>query len=206
MQEVEAKLFIKVNYNVEPNTLSKLDHFHKLLLNFNKKYNLISKKTEDEIWNRHFLDSVQLIDLIDTNLRPVIADFGTGAGFPGLIIKILDNNNKFHVKLYEKSPIKRRFLSIVKEKLKLKIDIEGNVYQNDKYIEADYVMCRAFKKLNEIIKISREKVKKPHKLIILKGKNAQNEINDVSLDKKYSYILIDSVTSKDSKILVVSAK
>tara|TARA_B100001057_G_C22456004_1_gene796936 strand:- start:114 stop:734 length:621 start_codon:yes stop_codon:yes gene_type:complete len=206
MQEIEAKLFIKENYNVNSKTFSKLDCFHKLLLNFNKKYNLISKKTEVEIWNRHFLDSVQLIDLIDINLRPVIADFGTGAGFPGLVIKILDNNNKFHVKLFEKSPIKRRFLSIVKEELKLKIDIEGNVYRNDKYIQADYVICRAFKKLDEIIKISRENVKKPHKLIVLKGKNAQNEINDVSLDKKYSYILIDSVTSKDSKILVVSAK
>ena len=185
MQEIEAKLFIKENYNVEPKTLSKLDHFHKLLLNFNKKYNLISKKTEDEIWNRHFLDSVQLIDLIDTNLRPVIADFGTGAGFPGLIIKILDNNNKFHVKLYEKSPIKRRFLSIVKEKLKLKIDIEGDEYeiisQISSHLEYINTLIIEFHDIN-------------------KEQNMSRIINFINSDKKIKQYLFNEETKDDFEI------
>ena len=71
---------------------------------------------------------------------------------------------------------------------------------------ADVIVCRAFKKLGEILKISREKVKKPHKLIILKGKNAQTEINNVSLGKNYSYKLVNSITDLDSKIIIVNAK
>ena len=54
--------------------------------------------------------------------------------------------------------------------------------------------------------ISREMVKKPHKLIVLKGKNAQSEINNVSLASNYSYKLEKSITDNDSKIIIVEAK
>ena len=60
--------------------------------------------------------------------------------------------------------------------------------------------------MREIIHISREMVKKPHKIIILKGKNAQSEINNVSLDHNYSYKLERSITDQDSKIILVDVK
>ena len=60
--------------------------------------------------------------------------------------------------------------------------------------------------MNEIISISREIIKKPHKLIILKGKNAQNEINKVSLGLNYSYKMESSITDYDSKIIIVKAE
>ena len=109
------------------------------------------------------------------------------------------------MKLYEKSPIKRKFLNIIKEKLKINVDIKENVYQ-EKIINADIIVARAFKKLKEIIRISRETVKKPHKIIILKGKNAQEEINNISLEQNYSYKLVKSITNIDSKIIIVNAK
>ena len=63
-----------------------------------------------------------------------------------------------------------------------------------------------YNSLEEILKISRETVKKPHKLIILKGKNAQSEINNVSLGSNYSYKLEKSITDHDSKIIIVDVK
>ena len=60
--------------------------------------------------------------------------------------------------------------------------------------------------LEEILKISRETVKKPHKFIVLKGKNAQSEINNVSLGPNYSYKLEKSITDYDSKIIIVDVK
>ena len=115
-----------------------------------------------------------------------IADFGSGAGLPGIIISIFDENYKFHVKLYEKSVIKKQFLTDCRKRLDIKFDLCNNVYEDD--VVADIVICRAFKKLGEIIDISREKIKKDHKIIIiLKGKNAQKEINNVSLTSNYSY-------------------
>ena len=78
------------------------------------------------------------------------------------------------MKLYEKSPVKRGFFEGLSDKLSLKVEIRGNVY--DEYIDTEYIVCRAFKKLETVIQVSREIAKKPHKLIILKGQNAQEDL------------------------------
>ncbi len=186
-------------------SIDKLKIFHDYLLDYNQKFNLISKSTEKKVWSRHFLDSAQILKFLDTKKPNNIADFGTGAGFPGLILAIQSENPKFHVKLYEKSRVKREFLHRIVEKMGLNnIEVKGNVYDSD--INSNTIVCRAFKKLKEIINISREIIKKPHKIIILKGKNAQSEINNVSLGDNYSYKLERSITDQDSKIILVEAK
>ena len=108
------------------------------------------------------------------------------------------------MKLYEKSPIKCDFLMKMKDKLDINFQLEENVYS--KKITTDLIVARAFKKLSEIIKISREMVIGPHKIILLKGKNAQTEINKVGLEPNYRYKLFKSITDRDSKILSIDAK
>ena len=108
------------------------------------------------------------------------------------------------MKLYEKSPIKRKFLQNIIYNLKIQADIVDNVYSEK--IDADIIVSRAFKKIDRIIDISREIQQKPHKIIILKGKNAQDEINKVSLGSNYSYKLEKSITDNDSKIIVIDVK
>ena len=148
---------------------------------------------------------LKVFKFLDRKKANNIADFGSGAGFPGLILAIQSRNNTFHVKLYEKSAIKRDFLNEIKEKLELKnVEVKGDIYENE--ITSNTIICRAFKKLKEIINISREMIKKPHKLIILKGKNAQSEINNVSLGSNYSYKIEKSITDHDSKIIIVDVK
>ena len=203
MQEDEVIKILGNDLNFDQIALKKLKNFSNLLLSANQRYNFISKSTENEIWHRHILDSAQLIKYIPKNTVN-IADFGSGAGFPGLILSIYDTKNKFHVKLYEKSPVKRTFLKKICKELNLNAEIEGNVY--DSPIIVDLIVMRAFKKLTEIIKISRENCIEPHSLLILKGKNAKKEINEVSLGKKYSYKLLESITSNDSKIIQINAK
>jgi len=203
MKEAEVIKYLKKKLKFDDVSIKKPYTFTNLLLNANKKYNLIGKSTENFIWTRHILDSAQLINYLDDNTKK-IADFGTGAGFPGIILSIFNTKNKFHVKLYEKSPIKRSFLKDVKRQIDLKYEIGENVY--DKYIDADVIVARAFKKLSEIINISREITNKKHKILILKGKNAQKEINKVSLPKNYSYKLYNSITDVDSKIILLEKK
>ena len=200
-QEVKKTL---ANFGFSSDDIAKLTLFSDYLLKFNKNYNLISKSTENSIWTRHILDSAQILNFFDINANKNLVDLGTGAGFPGLIVAIFNKNSKFHVKLYEKSPVKREFLQNIKDKLKIKFDIADNVY-NEK-IDADIIISRAFKKIDRIIDISREMSKKPHKIIILKGKSAQKEINKVSLDPNYSYKLEKSITNNDSKIIVINVK
>ena len=205
MDELKVIEILKNELGFSDISIKKLKKFHNYLLEYNKRYNLISKNTEKSIWIRHILDSAQIIKFIDVSKHKNIVDFGSGAGFPGLIIAFYNENKRFHVKLYEKSPVKRVFLSNIKEKLDIgNLDIDNDVYGEE--ILADVIVCRAFKKLEEILKISRETVKKPHKLIILKGKNAQSEINNVSLGFNYSYNLEKSITDDDSKIIIVNLK
>jgi 16S rRNA (guanine527-N7)-methyltransferase len=204
MNDDEAKQILLKDLNFSENDVNKLEVLKKSLLEYNSKYNLISKSTEKSIWSRHILDSAQLIKYFSTKYEASLADFGSGAGFPGLIIAIFNKNPKFHVKLYEKSPVKRSFLNFIKEKIDIQFIVAENIY--DEVIEANIVVARAFKKIDTIIEISREMIKKPHKIIILKGKNAQSEINNVSLGSNYRYKLERSITDDDSKIIIIDAK
>jgi len=193
----------KLGYSVK--STIKIRKYVDLLLKANKKYNLISKTTERIIWLRHILDSAQITKFLDRNQSKIIADFGSGAGLPGIIIALFNDKNRFHVKLYEKSPVKRTFLKKVINELNIhNVEIFGNIYSEK--ISTDIILCRAFKKLPEIMKISREIVKKPHKIIILKGRNADKEIKELSIEGNYSYRLEKSITDHDSKIILIEVE
>ena len=171
------------------------------MLKANSNHNFISKSTEINIWHRHILDSAQLVKFIDFS-KGSLSDLGSGAGFPGMILAIFNKNKDFHVKLYEKSPVKRAFLKEIRSKLSVNVEVKGNIY--DDTLNSDYIVCRAFKKLETIIQVSREIVKKDHKLIVLKGQNAQEDIKKAFKKDKYKYKLVDSITNKGSKIIIVN--
>ena len=106
------------------------------------------------------------------------------------------------MKLYEKSSVKCDFLIDIIKKLNITAEVISKPIGSVN-IKANYVVCRAFKKLGKILDISREIINKPHELIILKGKNAQEEINYALKNGKFEYRLESSMTDKDSKIIVM---
>ena len=203
MQQLEVINILKKNLNFSDHSIEKLKKFTNLVLKENQNYNLIAKSTENQIWHRHILDSAQLVKFIDFNVNSA-ADLGTGAGFPGLVVELFNKNKAFHVKLYEKSPVKRRFLTGVIKELRLNAEVLGDV--RDEVLESEIIICRAFKKLDQIIQVSREIAKKSHKLIILKGQNAQKDLKKAFNKEKYDYKLENSITNKDSKIIIVDFK
>ena len=203
--ETNVKRILLKDLNFNASKINKLDNFTKNLLLFNKKHNLISKKTEKQIWGRHILDSAQIIKFIDVKECTGIADLGTGGGFPGIILAIYFQNFNFHVKLYEKSPVKSSFLTNISNILGLNCKIICNDINSLK-IDSNYIVCRAFRKLSYILNISRENCIKKHKIIILKGRNAQKEINSTSKMKNYKYRLENSITDNDSKIIILNTE
>ena len=200
MQQLKVINILKKSLNFSDHSIEKLKKFTRLVLKENQNRNLIAKSTENQIWHRHILDSAQLVKFIDFKVNSM-ADLGTGAGFPGLVVEIFNKNKAFHVKLYEKSPVKRRFLMGVIKELSLNAEVLGDV--RDQVIDSEIIICRAFKKLDQIIQVSREIAKKPHKLMILKGQNAQKELKKSFKTKKYPYKLENSMTNKDSKIILM---
>ena len=203
----KSKLILAKSLSFSEKKIQLIEIFVKEILNYNKKYNLISKSTEQDIWKRHVLDSAQLIKYIDHKNFGSLSDLGTGAGFPGIILSIFYNDIlTFHVKLYEKSRVKVKFIKYIIDKMKLNSTyIYDNDYQSH-ILDTEYIICRAFKKLPEILRISRETIKNPHKLIVMLGKSAQAEIDKASMRHYFEYKLANSITSSDSKILLVDIK
>ena len=203
MQDHEVIKILQRELNFSNKTISYIEILIDELLKVNKKHNFISKSTENSIWHRHILDSAQLVKFIDFT-KGSLSDLGSGAGFPGLILALFNINKDFHVKLYEKSPVKRAFLEDISNKLSLRVQICGNIY--DELIDSEYIVARAFKKLDLIIQVSREIAKKSHKLIILKGQNAQEDLKKAFNKEKYDYKLENSITNEGSKIIIIDFK
>jgi len=203
MQDLEVINILQNHLNYSEKSISDIKIFIKELLKANKKHNFISKSTENVIWHRHVLDSAQLVKFIDFS-KGSLSDLGSGAGFPGMILAFFNKNKNFHVKLYEKSPVKRDFLMDISKQLSINVQIYGNVYED--FIDTEYIVSRAFKKLEAIIQVSREISRKSHKLIVLKGQNAQEDLKKAFIREKYDYKLENSITNKDSKIIIVDFK
>ena len=164
MTEKEAQSILLNKLHFSQDALYKLDIFCREVIEYNQKFNLIAKSTENSIWDRHVLDSAQLVKFIDFKDGLSLSDLGTGAGFPGIVIAIFNKNPKFHVKLYDKSRVKMKFLTKVCDKLNIKAELYENDYRSH-IIESEYIISRAFKKLEEHIRISRETVKVYHTLV-----------------------------------------
>ena len=187
---------------VSRETIESLNIYEALLLENNRKLNLISKSTENIIKTRHILDSAQVIDFIDKNSK-ICADLGAGAGFPGIVLSILFKERKYPIRmnLYEKSPKKCQFLSKVIKKLDLNaLILEKNVFEQ-KNIEVDTIVARAFKPIQSIFEIVTENFQNFKNLILFLGKNGKQTLLDASKVWEFEYKERKSVTSDDSLIL-----
>ena len=190
--------------HVSRETINSLKIYENFLLKNNKILNLIAKSTEKEIWNRHFLDSIQVIDFIDKNYK-VCADLGTGGGLPGIVLSIAAKERKINTKfvLYEKSPKKSKFLNQIVNKLNLNAEvILKNVFDIDK-IEADIIVARAFKPLQIVLQLIHEKTKNLNSLLLFLGKNGKQTLIDAFKVWEFEYKEQKSLTSDDSLIINV---
>ena len=186
---------------LDENGFDKMSKYVILLLNENKKYNLISKNSETVVWHRHVLDSLQIVKFVNFNQSSILHDLGSGGGFPGICLAIYNKNPGFHVKLYEKSTVKSNFLNKVIKKLNLNAEVINRDVFKMKILKG-YVVARGFRKIDKILKFSRENCLKIEKFIILKGKNAQVETQKAFKGSDIKYSLEESITDRDSKILI----
>ena len=199
----DVEFFIK-KFNVSRETIEKLNIYNDFLLENNKLLNLIGKTTENNVFSRHFTDSAQIYDLIDD--KSEIIDIGSGAGFPGVIIKILMDSKKVdgNVILLDKSPKKCKFLNDLSNKLELKFKIQNVKLEDYKFNKISTIVSRAFKKAIETIDILFKNNDKIRSIILMKGKTYQHELEDAK--KKYTFDLekFRSITSDESYILKIS--
>jgi len=191
---------------VSRETITSLKKYEDLLINSNKNLNLIGKSTVNQIWSRHFLDSVQVIDFIDKNCKSLI-DLGSGAGFPGLVLAVVLKDRKIplKIKLVEKSPKKTKFLKQVIEKLNLNVEvINQNILKVPIKFHDEVFVARAFKPLKIIFELIHNKAENWKKFFIFLGKTGKNELLQASKIWDIQYKQRVSVTSNDSIIIEIN--
>lgn len=186
--------------NVSHETIRKLNKYLNLLINWQKKFNLVSRNSLNNVWSRHFLDSFQILNFTKKNNK--ILDFGSGAGFPGIVCAICSNN---YVYLVDSNKKKISFLNEVRKELNLK-----NVFIYHSRIENlnieknfDVICARAVSSLQNLIKYSINLSHIKTKFIFLKGENVEKEI--YLTKKKWIFDLEykKSITSNIGKILII---
>jgi 16S rRNA (guanine527-N7)-methyltransferase len=196
--------FLIKEFNVSRETIEKLNIYEDFLLLSNKNLNLIGKTTENQIYFRHFIDSAQIYKIIDKKLD--VVDLGSGAGFPGLIIKILmiNSNIEGNVTLIEKSVKKSKFLSDLSKKLNLVLKIENKKLEEYNFINNSSVVSRAFKSTLDTLDLLFKNINKIKEIILLKGKTYQQELEEAK--KKYTFNVekFKSITSDESFIIKIT--
>ena len=201
--EQDVEFFIK-KFNVSRETIKKLNKYKDFLISSNKLLNLIGKTTENHIFSRHFTDSAQIYDLIED--KSEIIDLGSGAGFPGVILKILMDYNQIdgNITLIEKSPKKCKFLQDLIDKLDLTIKVVNLKIENFNLNKISTIVSRAFKNTVDTMDILFKNNDKIESIILLKGKTYQQELEDAK--KKYTFDIekFRSITSDESFILKIT--
>ena len=189
-------------FNVPRETYLELDEFKELIIEKNKEINLISRKTINNLKSRHIIDCAQVIDLIDIN-RKICTDIGSGAGLPGIVLSIILKGKKIAMKmnLYEKSYHKSSFLRSVSKKLKL----DSEIFQEDifkkKNLVSGSILVRAFKPLPVILDLVEKNFNKYTNLIVFRGKNGKQLLEEAFKEWEFEYKERKSLTSDDSFLL-----
>ena len=193
--------FCNENFNDPKKIFTMLMEYKKILLNENHKMNLIGKSTIDDFDQRHIIDCIQIIKHMPDKKKQVM-DIGTGAGLPGVLLSILGYQN---LHLVEKSPKKSAFLEICKAHLGLNYKIHTKPIAEISGVNIDYITARAFAPIEKIITATKKIIHKKTIYILLKGKSYISELNLVN-PQKYSWKNYPSITSEESKIIVLGIK
>ena len=191
---------------VSRETLDELNKYSLSILKKNKEINLISTSTEKSIKSRHIDDSAQIIDFIDKNDIKVCTDLGSGAGLPGIVLAILMKSKKpqFKVILFEKSYHKSNFLKEISKKFNLNTEIKQKNIFDQKNLQTDIIISRAFKPLPVIFEIALKNFKKFKYIILFLGKSGKEILKEATNKWKFDYEERKSLTNKDSLVIKIS--
>jgi len=194
--------FEKYDLNVSRETREKFNLYSELLLKWQKVVNLVGGGTLEDMAERHFLDSVQLINHIsDKQVR--LADMGSGAGFPGMVLAMMGVEE---VHLIESDVRKATFLREVSRKTQTKVFVHDNRVENIVIPDLDFVTARAFAPLRDLLTLA-EKFSTPHReytCLFMKGEKTDDEI--VMAKKRWDFKVetFPSITSPEGKILKIN--
>ncbi|MFW5654432.1 MAG: 16S rRNA (guanine(527)-N(7))-methyltransferase RsmG [Roseicyclus sp.] len=199
MTEAEAREAVAKHVSRE--TLDRLDTYRELLLKWQKTVNLVSPASTDEIWSRHFLDSLQLVRALD-DIPLRWADLGSGGGFPGLVCAIaLAERGETQFHLVESDTRKCAFLRQVLQETSISVSVENARAETLPPIRADIVSARALAPLPRLLPLVHRHVAPQGIALLQKGARHAEELELARVDWQMEVDIVTSVTATDAVIL-----
>ena len=185
---------------VSRETLARLKAYADLLTDWNARHNLVAKSTLPDLWHRHFWDSAQLVPQIPAGAR-TLADLGSGAGFPGLVLALL--RPELTVTLHEATTKKCAFLQAAADRIGLKVTIRNSRLEDLPAQAFDAVTARALAPLPQLLQYAYPFTGPNSVCLFLKGQNVGAELTEAHKYWSMEVSQVPSQTEPSAAIVTV---
>ncbi len=183
----------KLNIIPTDKQLEQLEKYYELLVYWNERVNLTRIIDKEDVYLKHFYDSLTIVKVVDLKEENTLLDFGTGAGFPGMVLKIMFP--KLKVTLVDSLQKRINFLDIVIKELDLKdITTIHERVENLKDSNYDVITTRAVANLEKLIIYTHNLIDNNTKFIPLKANVDEEIINAEQTLKKYNLFIENKET------------
>jgi len=199
---LDAEAFARVA-DVSRETLALLTLYADRLSEWNSLHNLVSRTSIEDMWRRHFLDSVQLMRFVPDEAASLV-DLGSGAGFPGLVLAtLLRDRRGFRTVLYESTGKKCRFLQETADALRVAVEIRQARIEDADAEGFDLVTARALAPLPELLVYAQRFFRPGTIALFPKGQNIGAELTQAHKSWKIEAIQHPSISDPSGVILEV---
>lgn len=188
------------HFSVPRGTREKLERYVELLQEWNERINLVAENSLSHVWSRHILDSAQLYPLIPASAKS-LADLGSGAGFPGMVLAIMGAPN---VHLIESVGKKASFLRAVSKELAPDAVVHQERIEAIRGFHVDIVTARALKALPELLRLAKPLMHKDSICLFLKGQKTDEELTEAKKYWTFACEKIPSLSDRSGTVLKIS--
>ncbi len=188
--------------NVSRETLFKFEAYLTLLEKWQRRINLVANSTMANVWQRHILDSAQLVKFYPPNTKKIL-DVGSGAGFPGLVLAIMGN---VEVDLVESDQRKAIFLSTVIRSLRLPAKVHNQRIEALPNLSPDVITARAVAPVSKLMKLIENQISLDTVCLFLKGESVEGELTELQTYSTMFHVSHPSLSGANGCVLEFKRK
>ena len=188
--------YLQEVHDVSRETCDKLAIYASLLEKWQKSINLVSHSTISSLWERHILDSAQLLPYLPKEPRRIL-DCGSGAGLPAVILAILTDHQ---IEMAESDTRKCAFMQTALRETGSKALIHNERLEKIAFRDADIITARAFASVEKILELTSAQHKEGQIFWLLKGRTVNEELTHKAVSNKITYQNYDSLVAGDGVI------